>query len=418
MGDGRYYTFAQFTTITLLLCVMIFLTVLMMVFYYRSNINKAYKRLLLPNALLIISVFFLFCEACVVSESTAYSMRAFWLISLLSMHILVLVDLTYPQQHKLLDYTILSLTLSYVVLRINFLITEYSFISIHYSDELFIIFLTLILINIIFSIKNYLVKKDPSFLLRYYIFWILPLIVTCGNSILQTEESIMVLCILSICNGIFLYQTALHRTPYTISSTIFSNIRKMMTDYIYITNASGEIIYVNDQVKQAPFLIKSKVIHQDHIEELFNHPIEKRYKYNKTIIKYEGKKDMYFNYKHTKLNENSQVIGHITTLIDITELIDLLDQLKEKESETIRVNRQLSEHEDIVYDIEKEKEISKLLGEISEKQEKSMTLIKDQLINLRLDDHFEETVTTIINKAKKELENVRTAVTAYMNYYN
>jgi hypothetical protein len=138
-----------------------------------------------------------------------------------------------------------------------------------------------------------------------------------------------------------------------------------------------------------------------------------------TFVKYLGDKIIYMGYSKKSIIKNNKLAGYIITFTDITELINMLDELNMKQSETVKANTKLSHYKEIVYDIEKEKEINNLLDEIANNQQKSMLELKCDIddVKISLDEDFIQKISKIITNAKHDLQDVRKAVTAYMNYY-
>jgi transcriptional regulator with PAS, ATPase and Fis domain len=216
---------------------------------------------------------------------------------------------------------------------------------------------------------------------------------------------------LNIISGLF--------TPYRVSSSIFSDVRNLMLDYVFIIGEKGEIIYKNNRVEKAGIFSDAKSINIQDISKIFDKKIINRYAYNKQFIKYLGENSIYFAYRKKPLKEDEKIVGYIITFTDITELINMLDELKEKQEITAKANTKLLHYKDIVYDVEKEKEIYNLLDQIANNQQISMIKLKHDIENLKdnMDDDFIEKIAEIITIAKLNLQDVRDAVTAYRNYY-
>lgn len=208
--------------------------------------------------------------------------------------------------------------------------------------------------------------------------------------------------------------------PYRVSSSIFGAVKDFILDYVFITDEDGYIIYKNTGVIKSDFFKDINKIDIRNIENNFSNEVIMRSAYDKTLIKYINGNETYFQYNKKELLKANEIVGYIITFIDITELINMLDQLKIKQEETTRANSKLTKYKEIVYDIEKEKEINNLLSEIADNQYTSMRKLKENINLLRdnIDDDFYNKIADIIQHAKGDLHDVRKAVTAYMNYYD
>jgi len=287
--------------------------------------------------------------------------------------------------------------------------------GIQFESMFFVLVFILIVLNLYLVMTLY--KKNPirAYLYNHLLLWILPSLVFLIVVIFMSYLSTLVLCLIYATYAFGIYNVALLRTPYRIGMSVFRNIRYMLDDYIYITDKDGNVIYRNKKVRNADFLVTCDKVSIDSLENLFNEKIDIRQAYNKSFIKYFGKNEMYFNLSKSILREHDEVVGFIITFMDITELIQMLDQLGEKQDQAVVLNKQLSEYKEIVYEFEKERETIKILDEISEKQEKSMLKLKNMVNGLASTQSFTNDIDDILRQAKDDLKDVRAAVSTYMN---
>jgi len=207
-------------------------------------------------------------------------------------------------------------------------------------------------------------------------------------------------------------------TKYKVSSSVFSDVKKLMLDYVFIISISGDVIFRNDRVHDSYIFNDTGFVDIKNIDGLFNHKITMRNAFSKQFIKIEGKENLYFQYRKKEIMDKGKLTGYILTFVDITELISMLDKLSENREQTKKTNIELDKYKDIVYDIEKEKEINTVLDEIANNQQKGMYILKEKLENLNIDDEdYLEKLEDISIKAKGNLKDVRQAVTSYMKYY-
>lgn len=170
MGDGRYYTYIQFTEITLYLLVMVFLTIVFMMFFYKSSSNHNYKRLILPFILLILSLVFRFSESCIVSKNMAYNLRVLWLISLLSAHCLILLN-----NIKMIHSIVLVIIISTIgILAPSVLISHYAFYHVTYTSYVYVTLIIMVVLNMLLLIHHHLKHHDKEFTIIHLLYWMMP----------------------------------------------------------------------------------------------------------------------------------------------------------------------------------------------------------------------------------------------------
>lgn len=192
-----------------------------------------------------------------------------------------------------------------------------------------------------------------------------------------------------------------------------------MYDYVFIVDAKGDVIFKNDKTMDSTLFNESVEIKGDYIEAIFCDNVVIRNVFGEKFIKVSGKEIHYFKHHKKEIFDNEKVAGYILTFVDITELITMLDELSRKKEETSKRNTELHKHKEIVYDLEREKEINTLLEEITETQQKAILILKEKISKLNLrDDDFIPEIEKLILTAKSDLKDVREVVTAYINYYD
>ncbi len=205
---------------------------------------------------------------------------------------------------------------------------------------------------------------------------------------------------------------------YKVSSSVFNDVKKLMLDYVFIISINGDVIFRNDKTIASDIFKDARLVDVNNIPELFTKKTTIRNAFSKQLIKFEGDEVMYFQYHRKEIAEKGALAGYILTFVDITGFISLLDKLSDNREETRKANLELDQYKDIVYDIEKEKEMNILLDEIANNQQKSMYILKDRLENLDIeDDSYLDELDTISDDVKLNLADVRAAVTSYINFY-
>jgi len=206
--------------------------------------------------------------------------------------------------------------------------------------------------------------------------------------------------------------------PYSATTSIWGDIKEFVLDYVFIVDDNCKIIYKNNNMINSSIFNNLDRINLDDIEEIFANPSIIRKAYEKSFIKVLNY-SMYFQYNKKELLDGDKIIGYIITFTDITGLINMLDNLKLKQEQTKETNVKRAIYKDIVYEIEKEREINMLLEKIANNQQQSMKELKMEIKNLRknMDSDFNANIVKTIEKAKENLTDVRNAVSEYMNYY-
>lgn len=205
---------------------------------------------------------------------------------------------------------------------------------------------------------------------------------------------------------------------YRVSSAVFTDAKKLMSEFVFITNGNNEIIYKSDRVHGQNLFRDVNKISIDEIHELFHSPSAIRNAYDKDIVKVYGQEVLYFQYSCKEIFDKAILAGYIITLTDITRLIAMLDELKISQEEIGKVNNKLLKYKEIVYDLEREKEINVIFSDIANNQYKAMQRLKQQIEAVDIGDCFVEKIDEIIKAAKNDLKDVRHAVTNYINYYD
>lgn len=207
--------------------------------------------------------------------------------------------------------------------------------------------------------------------------------------------------------------------PYRINSRVFNDLKDQIIDYVFITQSNGDVIYKSENVLESSFFKDIDNINPENILSIFNHTVSMRKSFGKLFIKHSNTVDVYFQYNRKPIHDDDKISGYMISFTDITELINLLDKLQSKQEESEAANNKLSQYKDIVYGIEREREINALLQEIAGNQQKALLKLKLYIEDLRcsMDDNFSERISQLIDTSKEDLSDVRRAVTAYMSFY-
>lgn len=205
---------------------------------------------------------------------------------------------------------------------------------------------------------------------------------------------------------------------YPVSSSVFSDVKKLMLDYVFIIGINGDIIYQSDKISASKVFKKLRTIDIGRIEDIFYKDILIRNTFGKQFIKIVDTELFYFQYHKKEIYDKGKIAGYILTFADITELIAMLDELRNKQMEMARMNAKLIKNKEIVYSIEREKEIENLFDEIVGSQQEAMEELKNNIENLNnRNENFIPEIEKLIAIAKANLKDVRDVVTTYSCYY-
>jgi hypothetical protein len=269
-----------------------------------------------------------------------------------------------------------------------------------------------LLVSLVFDFRYFMKdRNDRAFVAVTVFLFLFPF----GIYVMR-PDLVNVVYVIFVLDSIFLS----HRfVKYRVSSSVFSDVKKLMLDYVFIIGINGEVIFKSDKVGNSPFFKESTRINSEKIESLFTNAAIMRNAFGKQLIKLNGDEIHYFQYHKKEIFDKGKIAGYILTFTDITELVTMLDQLRSKQEETSKINKELTRQKEIVYGLEREKEINSLLDEIVGTQQKAMHDLKYKIekLNIEDDDFFEKT-EALISNAKSDLKDVRDVVTAYINYYD
>lgn len=442
MGDGRYYSTHQFCSILFLTILIIFLVISTMLSVYRNFGSKDSKYILSIYILFGALVSLRFVEEIIISEYIAYIIKniesaIFFVINFMIFGYLLRYVISkyyritkkFVQLVNIFSCMFFSIFLLISLVNSRFIIKEYSFFSIKFGMG-YMIFLYVVFFVILISTSFIFLRKpnkelhtklfnNKKFSIIIFIFWIIPLSIYILGILLHSYNFIELFMYLLFLIGFNLIANYLR--PYRITSSIFYNVKDLILDNVFIIDINGCVIHKNNSVELSEVFQCIKRIDVNNLEPLFKKKIMIRTAYNKKFIKYldEGN-NKYFSYNIKNLKNKDEIVGSIITFIDITKLIKMLDNLKKQQSDTEKINEKLYHYSKIVYRLEKEKEINMLLDQIAVNQEKSMHELKNdiqELIGEQNKEKFALDIEHIILDAKKDLADVRSAVSAYMQYY-
>ena len=419
MGDGRYYSFFQFFDVLFIMILAIFSLFSIVRIYYRRYDYAQNLHILFPLSAIMLFTLLRVVEYVYPDLAVCYNLRNFSLFLLLI--ILVTVNIS---NFKLSKKTLIlgSLALILFLLGLNIYITEYSFHNILYSFSYKLIYMFVLLVSIFNSVKHFDFENEKMMFLPIVLLYLAPSLFYLMSIIFDRTYIDYVEIVLM---GLFILYINIRFMKHDESSysvLAFDKIGNMGLNYILVLDEYNRVIYTNQAIKNATFFKKTLKVNMTDFADLFKGDTIKKYNYkDKEYIEVSlDKGEIYFEFKVTELNENSQVIGNIITFTDITELLNLLINLEDKKLQSEKVNEKLKNYSEVVYHLEKEKEVNKLLEEIVTSRDKQLTYLSQMVLdaNLKIEDPlFEKYIDVAINKSNDILEEVRETVSKYREYY-
>lgn len=418
MGDGRYYTFYQFFDVLLIMISVIFSLFSIVHFYYKKNNKASIDYIFYPlysvtifGVLRIIEYVYPNMEVCIKLRN-------------LSTIILIATIVTSRLSRfkiKKYFYMILIGLVTVLLIRHNIFISDFEYHNIVYSSYYKALVVIVMVHSLVISYKVSIGKDSKILLLPDLMFFLIPvlaygLIVFLNKHFVDYFETTLMILLTVFINIKFFKAD---ESSYT--TIAFDKIGNMGLSYIYVIDDAYKVIYKNNMVKSSHLFQSVVSLDLDDFSKLFGSETLVKYTYkDKEYFELTIEKKYYFSYGMTELHEEDKCIGYIVTFADVTELLDLLIHLEEKKHETKKVNERLKNYSQVVYHLEKEKEINKLLEEIVTSRDRQMTylsqLVQDATSKLE-DDLFEKYIEVAINKSNEILEDVRETVTKYREYY-
>lgn len=440
MGDGRYYTFYQFFATILLVFLSVFVIVSMVVSYYRNKEkNNVFKIFFVILLTIIIKIVEIVIPSILVAGFLRYIISILFLLVLLEIyyylatHALPLYEYYTDLIKKKFTVITYIFILVLVILGLNsngtFFVKDYNFFDIEYSYFYLMFLLIFWMFSIIYASCILKSKKEVhkiysnytsvffiiiSFTIPVGIYFVM-IILKCG--FLDFAE-------IAIC---FVWSVLLNIAVFGESDSgltvlAFDKIGDIILDYVFVTDVYGNIIYKNQSASNSTFFTKDEILDLRDIKQIYNENISIKYnsKGNEYVKLIRDNKQYYFIHKHNTLKTKDNIIGYIMTIIDITELMNLLYNLEEKKKKSKEANLRLKNYSKVVYHLEKEKEISVLLEEIVTSRESDMEKLVQMIDDLEKnieDKNFQKLIEEVINYNLNILNDVRKAVTTYREHY-
>lgn len=440
MGDGRYYTYVQFFNIIFLTFLVVLTLVSMVSCFYKNRKREESKQIAVVFMLIFLIIIARIIEETAVHLTVAYALKYFesviliLVIFIMANYLVEYVALYKEKVVKIIKKTLIGFLVVFIsIILLDFiiekplLIIEYSFTEILftklYSYIIFIagvVFLA-ISIEILFMLFKKNIKKYVKINIAFYIVFTFSFIFLIYSVLIYNQSKYMNLF------GLFIYLIVTlglnmlvdSFISYSATASILPNLKDIILDYVFVLDNKGTIIYKNNKADESNLFFKLDKIDIKNISNIFTESVEHHVLNDKNYLEIYVENKKYFSYFYKDIKNKGKSIGVILTFTDITYLISMINKLKEKKKNSECINNELNQYSKIVYRLEQEHEINLLLKEIATTQEKSLIKLKDQINNIINNnlDNFEENIDIMINSCKKNLSDVRSAVSKYMEYY-
>jgi hypothetical protein len=197
----------------------------------------------------------------------------------------------------------------------------------------------------------------------------------------------------------------------SISGIMFKSLYDMLPDAIFILNQEGHIIFRNQSSKHDDYTVDS-IVQLDSLTSVFNHKVSViRSRADMIEVKV---LDDYFFLQIKPIMEDGMLKAHLISVSKVTELMAMINTLKDKEHEANQLNKKLMHYSQIVYDVEKEMNIQNILNKVMDIEGKRINQLLAMLETLKDNPH---NIGRAIELNKKILEEIRSAVGAYRTYF-
>lgn len=201
---------------------------------------------------------------------------------------------------------------------------------------------------------------------------------------------------------------------YKFTRAMFLSVSKNLQNYVYIMDSKGYVIYTNNQVQKSSLFKTAVQVDINDVGNFFTSEIQVLKKYNSNIISAGQEKPMYLVLTIQQVHSSEKKDAVILTFVDVTRIIELLDELEEKKVEVDRSNERLLNYKERVFEFERKREIYALLEKISSEQYATMGNLKSEIDLLSIEDSdFIDKLNEIIERAKSDLKDVRNTVSIY-----
>jgi|GEM_PF-859435 len=432
MTGNRYYTYFKFFSVLLMLFLAIFSTISIVYSYYRVENKKNNKITFIMLLIIIILSTSKIIENVILDIKIAEFFRNIQAVFLI-IFIFLMSYYVFVKKNRLIKIKNIGKQISSIIfflfciylVRYSILLELYRFENMFYSRFYSFLIFTNIILNIYFILKisNSSIQINKNYdnkriILIITVFMVIPLliyiiaVITASYYVDFVEIAIWYTFYIFLNLSMYLFdETGLYFGG-------FDKIGDMISEYIFVIDVKGDIIYNNKSVRDSSFFIKRGKVDINNTTKIFDGDVSVKFDYlgkDYLLLKKDELKH-YLTYKKSELRERGELLGYIITITEVTELIELLFELEDKKKKSKTTNSQLKNYSKIVYYIEKEKEINTLLQEIIDSREDQMKQLSEMIVEIKekIDDPlFEKQIDVAISKSNEILHDIRNTVSTY-----
>ncbi|WDP84411.1 MAG: hypothetical protein HUN05_03980 [Desulfobacter sp.] len=415
MGDGRYYTNYQFSVIVFLTLFVIWVCISTVMCVYQGLGQKG-KPVFLAHLSLGLASIFRFAHEVLVSQETAQAAKGGELACILITIAAISGLLSKKRPIAVLVHPVLSL-ISGCILAGAWFHPQWLIQSFVFSD----VRLGTVYLWIMGGWLAYaaVVLMSESRLFSSVLF-LFPPALYLGGAIWADRLGNWGLLTLYPAWLVSIHIFSADLKSYRIGGQAFANINDLIKDAILVCDPGNNIIFRNRQARDADFLVQEAVaIPGGRPERIFSKDMVRcrKYGFNTFTSANNGR---YMDCRTKEIRQGKRLVGRALVICDITDLISMLALQADQKARLEAVNQKLGQYSNIVFDLEKEKEVSSLVTNITQTQEQFMESFRQRIKALGQMEQgggFDSQVETLIEDAKRNLAEVRDTVGRYRRYY-
>ncbi|SCY14166.1 hypothetical protein [Desulfoluna spongiiphila] len=415
MGDGRYYTFDQFYSVLFLTCLLTAISILGVISCYQGFKQKG-RLILAAHATLGAAVFMRFAAEVVVSPTLALGARQAELACTLITECIVLHVM--GQRSALAPFlSARALLIPCAAVGILFqahgpwLIQNHSHYVMAFGTGYLAVTGGILLLSVAAGLSS-------TSRLRALLLFALPLGVHLAGAFFggtPGETSLLLLYPFLLC-GLHLFSTEFR--AYHIGDQAFANITNLIDDAVILCDEQREIVYRNPLAQKAKFLKKGiTTVPDEGPGALVAQGMRPATPYTIPVFSSPDEK--------SHISCRTQPVGpqensRFFIFTDISRHIEMLDLQETQRAQLEEANQRLRQYSHIVFDLEKEKEVSALLSDVTHTQDTFIHQFRARvraLSQTRNAAGFNERLDALIGDAQANLSRIRSLVARYRRYH-
>lgn len=435
MGDGRYYTWLQFTQTVYYTILCIVLVIDIVYLNTKSRKRRTLKYLLIIKGLVLIMTVFRVYEALIFTLEAARVLRQLQMLAALILFTLI-IQVFYRMSYR---YSLIWIGLWFSVIAGNMLLfdrnllidayPDYGIVEYHWFYRLLVA--VMVVLTMTFGIRHMAGPKDISrydLLQKRYIS--MALIVPSAFYVLHifglSPENVQIFYGLLIISSLILLWVFIRYTPGELLPTTFSQLVEDIRETVLLFDAQGQIIYNNSTE-----LAKQLNLNQLKCDNCYQHifrdfrVIESRESDLETRVELEQDGTRYFlRCRQKEIVKGEKVLGYLMVIEDLTHLETMLRTLTGSTEELESIHESLKEHAAIVATVEAERERNRLMLEVQNYLGHRFAELAKVIENIigstdtGSDEQIIYEIQSTIELAKENLSDIRSTVVDYRSSYD